>query len=199
MRLKVMRHGFFFFFFFLPSRKHYILKVINSFKNKDTCHNWCKKERSKVTTELIRFHCYCYVEPLIFCAPIYVVYEYFLYYFSLSSHSRFLIFFLHPSGNLGSWHNCMPRSKSQGHTERQNPGNNCIVARFQVTLTSKFALFNDSLQINFLSQIFCLRRFSPGKEFLHLIFVEFAVQYIKFYLLICTGKSRYMDDNNLYE
>ena len=116
MRLKVMTHSFFFF----PRRNHYIMRVINSFRNKDTCLDGCKKERSKVTTALVRFYFYYYVEQFLFFASFYVVSEYFYCCFLSFSHSQFLIYLFHPSRNFGwqkQWHNCMPRSKSEEHTE----------------------------------------------------------------------------------
>lgn len=90
MRLKVMRHGFF-FFFFLPSIKHYIIKIINSFRNKDTCHYGWKKATSKVTIMLVRLHCYryCYVEQHIFFAPFYIIYEVLFFFFLVF----FILFF----------------------------------------------------------------------------------------------------------
>ena len=135
MRLKVMRHSdflLFFLFFFFPRRNHYIMKVINSFRNKDTCHNGCKKERSKVTTAVVRFHFYYLAEQFVFFASFYVLSIFTAVFFFPS----FTIFDLFAPPFKKPWmekivHNCIPNSKPEGIQKASVVGTNMLWPDFR--------------------------------------------------------------------
>ena len=108
------------------------MRVINSFRNKDTCHNGCKKERSKVTTAVVRFHFYYLAEQFVFFASFYVLSIFTAVFFFPS----FTIFDLFAPPFKKPWmekivHNCIPNSKSEGIQKASVVGTNMLWPDFR--------------------------------------------------------------------
>lgn len=130
------------FFFFFPNRNHYIMRVINSFRNKDNCHYGCQSDASKVTTS---YYDFIFIMLKRFSVSFNLVFEYFLLLFCFFFHSHFFIsLFAQPfRETLDCRNSCIiacQRQKSQKQIGNWYYRSKYMVTRFKVTCIARFAL-----------------------------------------------------------